>query len=581
MHAELPVLSFLCVALLAVFMPVRRVHGNVANLAIISWLAVCNLIHGINSLEWAGNIDMSGPIWCDIVTLVVLALNIALPGACVCIARELERVASQRKFSSHISQVRTRAAIDIFICYAIPLLYMALHYIVQDYRFDIVKDLGCFASSHPSGIASLILWLPPAIICVVSFIFSGLAVHHVFRQPSACFSQHISNRSNMNSSQFHRRLATVMITNALIFIFTLFSLTFVPVLKPWNSWAQVHAHVREINIVTESSEISVIQISWWGPFAITVVHFLLSLILGEETRDIFKWTVKKVNDLKKSQKFTLPRFHRRPVTISRSDSLSHLRRHQTIELKSGWDDMPEFKGLNRGTTPTKKTKTPASLTHDDSAATYKCASPSLSQEIDPLPFRGHSSNPSMCSVTPEDEVFMTSTLEYLGSPTAQSLGISAPVFPSPVYMTPKKAGYDALPTEPRTPSTPKPIPRSVPEDAVSVISSVFDAAWPVPPTSPLTPVSSRHDTLQRSRSRSPGDKTFGPLHPTVMPPRMLPRPFEGSSISSVSDISPKPVTRNTVPKRPSLRNLQMNWSGLRNDEMNTKVIHMTVVTETV
>ena len=66
MHAELPVISFFCFALLVIFIPTRRVRCNVANLAIVSWLAGYNLVHGINVLIWAGNVNIRVPVWCDI-----------------------------------------------------------------------------------------------------------------------------------------------------------------------------------------------------------------------------------------------------------------------------------------------------------------------------------------------------------------------------------------------------------------------------------------------------------------------------------------------------------------------------------
>ena len=45
--------------------------------------------------------------------------------------------------------------------------------IVQDHRFDLVQDFGCSASVHPSSPALILIWLPPLIICSISFYFSG------------------------------------------------------------------------------------------------------------------------------------------------------------------------------------------------------------------------------------------------------------------------------------------------------------------------------------------------------------------------------------------------------------------------
>jgi pheromone a factor receptor len=66
MGVELPAISFICFIFLVVFIPVRRVRCSVVNLAIVSWLSGCNLVHGINALIWAGNVDIRVPVWCDI-----------------------------------------------------------------------------------------------------------------------------------------------------------------------------------------------------------------------------------------------------------------------------------------------------------------------------------------------------------------------------------------------------------------------------------------------------------------------------------------------------------------------------------
>ncbi|KAF9007130.1 GPCR fungal pheromone mating factor [Cyathus striatus] len=179
MSAELSVLSFLLAVLLAAYIPIKRVRNNVANLAVVLWLVVCNLIHGINAIQWAGNVDMSSPGWCDIATRISLAFYIALPAACICMSRELESKSSQRIISKDIRSVRIRALIDILICYVLPMLYLILHYVVQSHRFDIIKGYGCFASIHPSGPALLIITLTPTLLCSISLVFSGAypAIH--------------------------------------------------------------------------------------------------------------------------------------------------------------------------------------------------------------------------------------------------------------------------------------------------------------------------------------------------------------------------------------------------------------------
>ncbi|KAG6827326.1 hypothetical protein H0H87_005063, partial [Tephrocybe sp. NHM501043] len=66
MQPTLAAVSFVSVALLALFIPIARVRCNVANLAVVAWLVGANLVHGINAIIWAGNVELRVPVWCDI-----------------------------------------------------------------------------------------------------------------------------------------------------------------------------------------------------------------------------------------------------------------------------------------------------------------------------------------------------------------------------------------------------------------------------------------------------------------------------------------------------------------------------------
>jgi pheromone a factor receptor len=52
--------------LLACFLPVKRVYSDVPSLALVFWLLVANLIHLVNAIVWAGNVEVHSEIWCDI-----------------------------------------------------------------------------------------------------------------------------------------------------------------------------------------------------------------------------------------------------------------------------------------------------------------------------------------------------------------------------------------------------------------------------------------------------------------------------------------------------------------------------------
>ncbi|TFK32934.1 pheromone A receptor-domain-containing protein [Crucibulum laeve] len=592
MPAALPALSFVFAFLLAVFIPVKRISGNVANLAIVSWLVGCNLVHGINAIVWTGNVNMSIPVWCDIVTKLLLGANMALPGACLCISRHLELISSTRTFSSEPRAVRNRMFIDLFLCYILPIIYMFLHVISQDRRFDLVTDYGCSASIHHSTPALMLMWGPPLLLCIITFLFSGRAVHNSFRQAHARFSEHLLTRSKMTSSLFLRRLVTVFSLTTVMALIMLFSIFSTPVTETWSSWDVVHTNMANIRIVWSPDDMLSIHLVWWGFFVLSVLHILISFTIGEESRDAFKWIRGKIVDHSRKsaqRQLLLPTISTVQASEmpSRSISLSKpISRPQTIELKSGWDDMLDVKTSGKRGTPSKKFKT--------SAPPSTCPSPAPSLES-----------------SSADDVFMASTLAYLGSPIAQSMGLSTPILPSPspalVNKSFKKGLYEPIPSTPVNstphsspvktmhdgPSTPTISvrsvkthpPRAVPVDAISVISSVFDASWPIPPLSPTPSIHRPH--LSRSRSHSPkssADEVVGySVSGTTTPTYLCSRPFEGSSISSIGEIQPLPV-KNTMPKRPSLRGLSRSWSKERMEQtqsLSNEVIHMMVVKEVV
>lgn len=145
MHAELPVISFLCVVLLAALLPLRRVRCNVPNLAIVCWLLGANFVQGTNSLIWAGNVRIRVPIWCDIgkntrrhlyttdrlnvifiVTKLLVGASFGVPGAILCQCARLERISSPRQLLSNPAAQRNRVLLEITACYIIPIIFMFL-----------------------------------------------------------------------------------------------------------------------------------------------------------------------------------------------------------------------------------------------------------------------------------------------------------------------------------------------------------------------------------------------------------------------------------------------------------------------
>ena len=166
---------------------------NIATLSIIFWLLSANLVILVNAIIWADNYNDLSPIWCDICEYpftspsyynadamiplkagrVITAAGIAIPICCLTQMRRLEAVASTRTAGISPTKNHRRVAWDLIFCLGFPVIHVALRYIVQGHRYDIIEDIGCiipFVFTWPSLI---ILHLVPLLISLAAVIYAS------------------------------------------------------------------------------------------------------------------------------------------------------------------------------------------------------------------------------------------------------------------------------------------------------------------------------------------------------------------------------------------------------------------------
>ena len=124
MDPALPAVSFVVAACLlaALLSPLRAPRRTAYDAYIACWLLAANLIHGINALAPTRVGALEG--WCDIVTNVLLAGNVAVLAACLCTAYGLACAAPEHKGDASAShQVERRARyVNAAICIGLPVL---------------------------------------------------------------------------------------------------------------------------------------------------------------------------------------------------------------------------------------------------------------------------------------------------------------------------------------------------------------------------------------------------------------------------------------------------------------------------
>jgi pheromone a factor receptor len=115
-----------------------------------------------------------------------------------------------------------------------------------------------------------------------------MAVHNYSSLTTVDFANHIKSRSPcMNTGLWLRTLVISATTTSVTLVLLLFSMFSSPMTDSWLSWAHVHQHLSEVNIMEQPS--ASIETLWWGLRSITLAYIIVAVAFGEETRDIVQY----------------------------------------------------------------------------------------------------------------------------------------------------------------------------------------------------------------------------------------------------------------------------------------------------
>lgn len=280
MAIELPVVSFICAVLVLLPLPWHWRAGTVATISITVWLFAANIINGINAIIWSDNAIIQATIWCDIATKITIGATFALPAALFCLCMHLERVSSIRQVNTCVQDKRRRQIIDSLLCFGVPAIFMALHYVVQGHRFDIIQEFGCRPTIYVSIVALFLMWIPPLLFCLGAFIFAALAFRNFWHR-RIIFARHLQNsNSALTPSRYLRLIA--MSLSQMVFAITGSSLHIAFSLKngfrPWISWADVHSDWGRIGqfakVLIPKEQWQYTYALWWTVPLTSVVFFV-------------------------------------------------------------------------------------------------------------------------------------------------------------------------------------------------------------------------------------------------------------------------------------------------------------------
>ncbi|KAK6995739.1 pheromone B beta 1 receptor [Favolaschia claudopus] len=299
MHPELAPVAFIAAFSLFLALPWHWRARNVATLSIIAWLFVSNIIFAVDAVIWADNVRIVGVAWCDITVKLMIGGNFALPAACLCICIHLEQVSSVRIARVTARDKKRRQIFEACMCFGLPVFFMAIHYIVQGHRFDILQDYGCRPSTYFSIPSIFMVWIPPMLMATASLVYAALALRH-FVLRRITFAAHLSaNHSALTTSRYMRLILMSILQMTWTLGLTIFTLWFTTVsipLRPYDSWVDVHSNFSRIdqypNLFTAEVILTSRYALWWMTPASTflfVAFFAFGNEATEEYKKLFRW----------------------------------------------------------------------------------------------------------------------------------------------------------------------------------------------------------------------------------------------------------------------------------------------------
>ncbi|KAI0059686.1 STE3-domain-containing protein [Artomyces pyxidatus] len=259
--------------------------ANTGTCLFMFWSALGCLNSFVNSRVWNGSVLNVAPVWCDISTRIIIAINVAIPLSTLCITRRLHLITSD---AAPKLNKRREALIDLSLGLGLPILDVILAYIVQGHRFNILEDVGCWPATVNTDWTYLVCFAWPIVIGFLSAYYGIRAMHNFYSRRKELNSM-ISSGSTNDSFSYQRSLYIRLMVLALVDIcFTVPIASYLvyldrtsPGYYPYASWSWIHADFSRVDQIpavywkATSESVATIELSRWSNVLSAFVFFAL------------------------------------------------------------------------------------------------------------------------------------------------------------------------------------------------------------------------------------------------------------------------------------------------------------------
>ncbi|KIY64611.1 putative pheromone receptor [Cylindrobasidium torrendii FP15055 ss-10] len=241
------VFAFLGFMACAIPLPWHLQAWNVGTCMYMFWVGAGCLNAFINSIVWNHNIIDWAPGWCDLSTRIIIAENVSIAICSLVINRRLYFIASSDTVTNSPTDKRRGMIFDILLCTVVPLVQVAIAYVVTANRYGVYENIGCVPAMIDSVPTLFLFQAWPLVIGLVSASYSIRTVL-AFNRRRHQFKELLSSHSNLSGGRYIRLM--VMAGTDVLCVVPL-SLVMLVVnarnVGPWGSWDIVHLDYNRID----------------------------------------------------------------------------------------------------------------------------------------------------------------------------------------------------------------------------------------------------------------------------------------------------------------------------------------------
>ncbi|KAF8996240.1 pheromone A receptor-domain-containing protein [Cyathus striatus] len=121
------------------------------------------------------------PVWCDISTHLMVAIDIAISVSALSVALSVHHVTRLRMDTYTKERERIWLIAYLGLGIGMPVLEIALYYLIQDHRYTIIEDVGCELTYAGTPLGYGLILALPLFVSTISLFFCVINLYSLFK----------------------------------------------------------------------------------------------------------------------------------------------------------------------------------------------------------------------------------------------------------------------------------------------------------------------------------------------------------------------------------------------------------------